>query len=153
MRHHVPYIHLSSAGEVFIYTMPEKYLYTSPASDKYLYTPEKYLYIPPEKYLYISPAPEKPERFLYTPLIAEHCVCEGLAQGPYTATVSDEGCIKILLRLLRLIRAGEVYKYFSGGAYKYFSGVYKYFSGAEEVYKYFSGMVCINTSPALEKCI
>src|SRR6218665_2367290 len=30
--------------------------------------------------------------------------------------------------------AGEVYKYFSGGAYKYFSGVYKYFSGAGEVY-------------------
>ena len=49
--------------------------------------------------------------------------------------------------------AGEVYKYFSGGAYKCFSGVYKYFSGAGEVHKYFSGMVYINTSPALEKCI
>ena len=49
--------------------------------------------------------------------------------------------------------AGEVCKYFSGDAYKYFFGVYKYLSGAGEVYKYFSDMVYTNTSPALEKCI
>src|SRR6218665_3825825 len=57
--------------------------------------------------------------------------------------------------------AGEVYKYFSGGAYKYFSGVYKYFPGAGGVYKYFSGAgeVYLNTTIAffcpgkvLDKC-
>ena len=44
--------------------------------------------------------------------------------------------------------AREVYKYFSGGEYKYFFGageVYKYFSGG--VYKYLTA-VYINTSPA-----
>src|SRR6218665_3739953 len=41
---------------------------------------------------------------------------------------------------------GRPCKYFSGCVYKYFSGVYKYFSGAGEVYKYFSGMVYINAS-------
>ena len=41
----------------------------------------------------------------------------------------------------------EAYKYFSGGVYKYFSGVYKYFYGAGAVYKYFSGILYINTSP------
>src|SRR6218665_2568298 len=49
--------------------MPEKYLCTSPAPEKYLYTTEKYLYSPPEKYLYTSPASEKsenPEKYLYT---------------------------------------------------------------------------------------
>src|SRR6218665_3511500 len=62
--------------------------------------------------------------------------------------------------LFKVFGAGEVYKYFSSGVYKYFfgvykyfSGVYKYFSGAGEVHKYFSGMVYINTSPALEKCL
>src|SRR6218665_2174133 len=46
------------AGEVFIYTSP---------------APEKYLYTPPEKYLYTSTAPEKqekPEKYLYTPILS-----------------------------------------------------------------------------------
>src|SRR6218665_3291414 len=61
------------AGEVFIYTVPEKYLYTSPAPEK----PEKHLYIglhlfntcPGQKkaivvFKYTSPEPKK---YLYTP--------------------------------------------------------------------------------------
>src|SRR6218665_167587 len=97
--------------------MPEKYLFTSPAPKKYLYTPEKHLYAPPEKYLYTSPAPKKPDKYLYIGLHLSNTVPgqkKAIVVFKYTSPATEKylykPCRKSIYSLLRRRRSIYIHR-------------------------------------------